>query len=60
MKSDVHPVSLSLGILYVIFGAGFLLEALDAVDLRWDLVWPIALIVAGVVVLFGSVKRGES
>jgi len=63
-SSGVHRTSLIAGLLFVALGVLFLLDALDAINLKGAYVWPVALIVVGLAVLWGGLsasrRRGES
>jgi hypothetical protein len=55
----VDRLSLLAGIVFVLAGIGFLLDALDVWDLRDDYLVPIGLIVVGVVVLGSAWPTGR-
>lgn len=56
-RHELDPVSLLPGLAFVALGAPFLFGSVSVLDLRWDVVWPVAVIVAGVVLLL-SLRRG--
>jgi hypothetical protein len=64
-SSGVNRTAMVAGLLFVVLGVLFLLDALDAINLRGAYVWPVALIVVGLAVLWGGLtssrrRGGES
>lgn len=55
MRYDVGAAM--VGLIIIALGVAFLLEALDEVDLRFEVVLPIAAIAVGVAVILSSVLR---
>ena len=55
MNGRVHTAPLAAGLLFILVGVGLLLDALDVVSLDLTLLWPVALIVVGLVVLLRQV-----
>lgn len=55
MRYDVGAAL--VGLIIIALGVAFLLEALDEVDLRFEVVLPIAAIAVGVAVILSSVLR---
>jgi hypothetical protein len=47
------------GILFVALGVAFLLDALDVVSLKGAYVWPVALILIGLAVLWGGLTSSR-
>lgn len=45
------------GLVFVVIGVGFLLDELDVVELRLAYLLPLLLILTGVWILFGGVRR---
>ena len=53
-------MSTFVGLLLLAIGLWFFAErtlGLDMPDIRWSQLWPVILIVIGVVILFGAVRR---
>lgn len=51
---DVHVGRLFAGVLLLLFGIGWMLEALDVANVPWDVLLPIALVVLGGLVLWNA------
>ncbi len=51
---DVHVGRLLAGVLLLLFGIGWMLEALDVANVPWDVLLPIALVVIGGLVLWNA------
>ncbi len=61
MNDRVHAAPLAAGLLFVLIGVGLLLDAVDVVRMDLTLLWPVALIVVGLVMLLrqvGTAGRG--
>jgi hypothetical protein len=54
-----NRTALVAGILFVALGVAFLLDALDAVSLKGAYVWPVALILVGIAVLWGGLTSSR-
>lgn len=52
--SDVHVGRLLAGVVLLLLGVGWMLEALDVANVPWDVLLPIALIVIGGLVLWNA------
>jgi hypothetical protein len=61
MNSRFSPGTALTGILFVVLGVLFFLDAIDAIRLRLDVLLPIGVIALGVAVLLGAIwdHRGE-
>jgi hypothetical protein len=53
-----HPGTFVFGLLFVVFGAAYLLDVLDVWDIRPIRLWPVVLIAIGLVVALGG-RRGD-
>ena len=49
-----HPGTFVTGILFLLIGAAYLLEALDVWTVRIDRLWPVVLIAIGGAILLGG------
>jgi LiaI-LiaF-like transmembrane region len=58
-SNGVNRTALIAGLLFVVLGVLFLLDALDAINLRGAYVWPVALIVVGLAVLWGGLTSSR-
>ena len=58
MTRDYSLTAAVIGLLFVALGALFLLDAVEAIQLRAGVVLPLVLIGAGLGVLAGAVRRG--
>jgi hypothetical protein len=59
---DARPfnrTSLAAGLVFLVLGVIFLLEALDVFDLRGAYVWPVVLIVIGAAVLVSGLRASR-
>ena len=54
-----HPGTFTAGLMLVIIGIAFLLDATDVLDVRPLRLWPILLIAVGAVILLG-VRRDDN
>jgi hypothetical protein len=54
-----HPGTFVFGLLFVVFGAAYLLDVLDVWNLRPIRLWPVVLIAIGLVVALGGKKDGR-
>jgi hypothetical protein len=54
-----NRTALVAGILFIALGVAFLLDALDVVSLKGAYVWPVALILIGVAVLWGGLTSSR-
>ncbi len=45
------------GSIILVLGVFFLLNNLDVIDIRFDVVWPLILIVIGLILIVGRIKR---
>jgi hypothetical protein len=51
---ELHRGSLAAGLVFVIIGIAFLLEALDVWDIEPEVLWPSVLIAIGAALLIGA------
>jgi hypothetical protein len=58
-RNGPNRTALVAGLLFVALGVAFLLDALDVVSLRGAYVWPVALIVIGLAVLWGGLTSSR-
>ena len=54
-----HPGTFTAGILFVIVGMAYLLEAFDVWTVRIDRLWPVGIIAIGAAILLGGGAFGE-
>lgn len=53
-----HPGTFTAGLIFVLVGIAYLLDALDVWQVNLGRTWPIALIAAGIVVILNA-RRGH-
>jgi hypothetical protein len=49
-----HPGTFVFGLVFVIFGVGYLLDLMDIWDIRPVRIWPVVLIAVGVVIALSA------
>lgn len=54
-----HPGTFVFGLLFVAFGAAFLLDVLEVWDVRPLRLWPVVLIAIGLAVVLGGRRPGR-
>jgi cytochrome c-type biogenesis protein CcmH/NrfF len=59
-RHRLDPFSLVFGATFAIVGALFLFPRIDVVDLRLHWIWPVPLIVLGVLIIALSMREGRT
>lgn len=54
-----HPGTFVFGLIFVVFGGGYLLDLADIVDIRPIRLWPIILVAVGLVIAL-SARRDDA
>jgi len=54
-----HPGTFTAGIVFLLIGAIYFVDALGGWTIDFSRIWPVILIAVGVTILFGDVRRGR-
>lgn len=58
-RHDIDPVSLVFGLMFAAAGALFMWANLDFSDVRGEWVWPLPLVLVGVILLVSALARKD-